>query len=89
MDADQMDTELRYDSMAVLVSMVVAVFTWGYMAPWLVATARGNPDHWRVFLLNLFLGWTVIGWVWSLVVAMRPPRPPRVVKTNGVVTELR
>ena len=58
--------------MATLLSMVAVVFTLGYMAPWMVAAARGKSDHMTVFWLNLLLGWTVVGWVVALVKAAGP-----------------
>jgi hypothetical protein len=56
-----------------IVAIVVAVLTAGYMAPWAVAAIR-DVRHWGVFWLNLLLGWTVIGWIWALVLALRAQR---------------
>ena len=58
--------------MATLLSMIAAVFTLGYMAPWMVAAARGKPDHMAVFWLNLLVGWTVVGWIVAMVKAAAP-----------------
>ncbi len=52
------------------VAVVVAVVTLGYMAPWAVAAVRGKSNHWAVMWLNILLGWTLIGWVWALVMAL-------------------
>jgi hypothetical protein len=42
-----------------------------YFVPTIIAVARHHRSALGIFLLNLFLGWTVIGWiaalVWSLV----------------------
>lgn len=46
---------------------LVAVLTGGYMVPWAIAVQRSRPDAGPVFLINLLLGWTIIGWVWALV----------------------
>ena len=40
-----------------------------YMAPAIIAYMRGRDGLNMITLLNLFLGWTVIGWVVLLVVA--------------------
>ena len=56
-----------------IVAVVVAVLTAGYMAPWAVAAVR-DVRHWSVFWINLLLGWTVIGWIWALVLALRSQR---------------
>ena len=43
------------------------------MAPWAVAAIR-DVRHWSVFWINLLLGWTIIGWIVALVMALRAPR---------------
>jgi hypothetical protein len=44
--------------------------------PTLVAKSRNHPNTLPIFLVNLFFGWTFIGWVISLVWAcMRPAQP--------------
>lgn len=40
-----------------------------YFAPTLIAGVRGNPNTLAIGLINLFLGWTFIGWVVALVMA--------------------
>lgn len=54
---------------AATVSIFTAVLTLGYMLPWMFAALRGKSNHWGIFVVNLLLGWTVIGWVIALVQA--------------------
>ena len=42
-----------------------------YFLPTLVAWNRHVPSAGSVFVLNLFLGWTLIGWVVALAMASR------------------
>jgi hypothetical protein len=42
-----------------------------YFLPSIVALARSKRDLLAIFLLNLFLGWSVIGWVVALVWAVK------------------
>jgi Superinfection immunity protein len=42
-----------------------------YFLPSIVALARSKRDLLSIFLLNLFLGWTLIGWIVSLVWAAK------------------
>jgi cell shape-determining protein MreD len=56
-----------------IVAIVVAVLTAGYMAPWAIAAVR-DVRHWSVFWINLLLGWTIVGWIWALVMALRSQR---------------
>jgi hypothetical protein len=45
-----------------------------YFLPTLVAFVRDRHDRLSVFLLNFFLGWSLIGWVVALVWASRSDR---------------
>lgn len=54
------------------------VFSWGiaailfipYFLPTIIAMIRRSNNAGGVFLLNLFLGWTFIGWIIALVWAI-------------------
>ncbi|MBZ5678541.1 MAG: superinfection immunity protein [Acidobacteriia bacterium] len=46
-----------------------------YFLPSLIAFARNKRDTMAIFLLNLFLGWSVIGWVIALVWAAKNDVP--------------
>jgi hypothetical protein len=50
----------------------------GYWIPTIVALIRDVPNKGSVIVINLFLGWTVIGWVVALAMAARShPAPPQ------------
>ena len=53
-----------------VVAVIVAIVSAGYMLPWAIAAVRDVP-HWSVFWVNFLLGWTVIGWIIALVMALR------------------
>ncbi len=42
-----------------------------YFLPFIVAIARKHLDSTAIFVLNLFLGWTFIGWVIALIWAVK------------------
>ncbi len=46
-----------------------------YFLPSIIALARSKRDILSIFLLNLFLGWTFIGWVVALVWAVKADVP--------------
>lgn len=48
-----------------------------YFIPSFVASTRQHPDYASIAVLNLFLGWTFIGWVIALVWAVKAFAPPR------------
>ncbi|MDR3449638.1 MAG: superinfection immunity protein [Alphaproteobacteria bacterium] len=52
-------------------SIVTFLFITGlYFAPYIVATQRCLKDASSIGVINLFLGWTLIGWVLSLAKAV-------------------
>lgn len=48
-----------------------------YFLPSLIASSNGHRYVSGIALLNLFLGWTLIGWVIALVWAVCNDRPVR------------
>lgn len=46
-----------------------------YFLPSLIALIRSKRDLTAIFLLNLFLGWSVIGWIVALVWAAKNDAP--------------
>ena len=52
--------------------LVVATFV--YFLPTIVALLREKYDKVSIFLLNFFLGWSVIGWIVALVWACKNDR---------------
>lgn len=45
-----------------------------YCVPTLIALVRGLPNRGRIAVINMYLGWTVIGWFWALITSIRTPR---------------
>jgi hypothetical protein len=46
-----------------------------YFLPSIVAIVRNKRDTTAILLLNLFLGWSVIGWIVALVWAVKTDVP--------------
>ena len=47
----------------------IAIFTI-YFLPSIVSASRKHPSDNSIFVVNLFLGWTFLGWVISLAWAL-------------------
>ncbi|HEV2462263.1 MAG TPA: superinfection immunity protein [Acidobacteriaceae bacterium] len=46
-----------------------------YILPVIVAVFRGHHNRMPIILVNILLGWTVIGWIVALVWAFTSPAP--------------
>ena len=46
-----------------------------YMIPTLVAGYKGHQHCAGIAILNLFLGWTLVGWIVALIWAVTNPNP--------------
>ena len=49
---------------------IVAIFVLPYWIPTVVAFVRHHPSKGGILVLNMFFGWTFVGWVISLVWAL-------------------
>jgi len=61
-----------------LMAFFLPIFGFGfvlYFLPAIVAFARSKRDAVSILVLNLFLGWTAIGWVVTLVWALKMDSP--------------
>jgi len=69
--------------LVILVFLVVAVVGLGiYFVPTIIAFARKKSNKVAIFALNLFLGWSLVGWVVSLVWALSEDQRPTIVQQN-------
>jgi hypothetical protein len=54
--------------------LMFGVFVVIYFIPTFVAASRKGKHHTAIFVINLFLGWTLLGWVGALVWAVVTPK---------------
>lgn len=38
-----------------------------YFLPTIIGFMRGHASKWGIFAMNLFLGWSVIFWIWAFI----------------------
>jgi hypothetical protein len=56
--------------MELLIALLV-----GYFVPTIIALARGHKFATPIMIINIFLGWTLVGWVGALAWAAAPFTP--------------
>lgn len=79
-------TDQRTPSGAVVaVAWVSAVITLTYMLPWAIAVTRGRSNMAAIGVLNLLLGWSLVGWIVALVMACQAHAPVAGVTPVNVV----
>jgi len=61
------------DQFAIILSSIIGliVILISYFIPTIIALIRKHRDATAIFILNLFLGWSLIGWIISLVWAFK------------------
>lgn len=57
--------------MKIILAIIITLMTAGYMLPFGVAIIRSSDEIETVFFLNLFLGWSIIGWLVAFYIAIR------------------
>jgi len=61
-----------------------------YLLPTMIADVRGHPHPIAIFVLNVLLGWTVLGWlaalVWSFVGSSGTSADPKRTAAGSVAT---
>ena len=67
---------------AVIAAAAVVVALPLYFLPVIIAYLRPGPDRASVAIVGVFLGWTYVGWVVALALAVRDGRPAVVVVTE-------
>ena len=70
------------DSGAIVILVIGVVF---YFTPGAVASHRKHHQEGAIWVLNLFLGWTLLGWVGALVWACTTVKEPP--KTTDAETQ--
>ena len=65
--------------MPILIGLSLAA----YFTPAIVAMMRSHRQTLAIVLLNVFLGWTIVGWVVALVWAAANPPAPVVIYQPG------
>lgn len=81
-----MDGILGLTGFALFLFIVFAIFI--DLLPTIIAVRRKKANVTAIILINIFLGWTVIGWIVALVMALSDdPRPTQIIVNNRVSSD--
>ena len=69
--------------MSELSAAVIILILVPYFLPSIIALFRGKSNSTAIFMLNLFLGWTFIGWVVALIWAVSKDRDIQTIVVNN------
>lgn len=53
-----------------IIAWICAVLSGLYLLPWAIAATRGKANSGMIGWINLLLGWTIIGYIWALVLSL-------------------
>ena len=53
------------------IALIIVILSLGYFLPAMIAWTNSRRNTSAIFALNIFLGWTLIGWVVALVWALK------------------
>ena len=65
--------------------IIILVLAIPYFLPSIIATLRGKANAGAIFALNLFLGWTLLGWVVAFVWSLTSDNKPQTIVVNNHV----
>jgi regulatory protein YycI of two-component signal transduction system YycFG len=66
-----------------LSAIVIIISLISYFLPTIIAILRGKSNTFAILLLNLFLGWTFIGWIVALVWSVTSDNKPQTIVVNN------
>lgn len=66
----------------IAIAWILAMVSFFYLLPWAVAATRNKSNQGAIFLVNFFLGWSLIGWIVALVMACTAEPQTNVVIVN-------
>lgn len=70
----------RNGAIVCAIAAVMSILLWLTFLPTFIAYRREHPNRIPILLVNLFFGWTLVGWVVALVwacIAFAEPVPAR------------
>jgi hypothetical protein len=60
--------------------LMIGLLVVTYLLPTFIAGFRNHPNGWAVLWVNVFFGWTIVGWVVALLWAVAPIETYRIIE---------
>lgn len=75
----------RSSTAHIVIAWIVAVLSLGYMLPWAIAATRNKSNAAVIALINLLLGWSLVGWIVALVMSLASEPQPVVFVNTAIM----
>jgi hypothetical protein len=75
----------RSSTAHLVVAWVVTALTVGYTLPWAIAATRNKTNTAVIAVINILLGWSLIGWIVTLVMSLTSEPHPAIYVNTAVV----
>lgn len=62
-------TKALFIAIFIVISIVLILITL-YFIPSIIAIKKRHKDLFKILMINTFLGWTIVGWIISLVMVI-------------------
>ena len=62
-------TKALFIAIFIVISIVLILITL-YFIPSIIAIKKKHKDLSKILMINIFLGWTIVGWIISLVIVI-------------------
>ena len=62
-------TKALFIAIFIVISIVLILITL-YFIPSIIAIKKRHKDLSKILMINIFLGWTIVGWIISLVIVI-------------------
>ena len=63
---------------------LIAIGVLLYFVPAVIAWKRNHPQKTPIIALNILLGWSVLGWIASLIWSLTTPQAPQQIVINNI-----
>lgn len=75
----------RSSTAHLVIAWVITALTLGYTLPWAIAATRNKTNTAVIAVINILLGWSLVGWIVTLVMALTSEPQPAIYVNTAVL----